>query len=54
MDVWLDFTVPALGDGSREPGELAYVVADLETVDGRSAARSTQPVLLKSHSATLW
>jgi hypothetical protein len=54
MDVWLDFTVPTLGDGIKDAAELAYIVADLESVDGRSASRSTQPVLLKSHSATLW
>ncbi|KAL4540024.1 hypothetical protein Ndes2437B_g01640 [Nannochloris sp. 'desiccata'] len=54
MDVWLDFTVPALGDGTREAAELAYIVAELKSVDNRSAARSTQPVLLRSHSAILW
>jgi hypothetical protein len=54
MDVWLDFIVPTLGDGLKDTAELAYVVADLESTLGRSAARSTQPVVLKSHSATLW
>lgn len=54
MDVWLDFTVPELGDGRKEHAELAYVVVDLESIEGQSAARSSQPVLLKSHSALLW
>ncbi len=54
MDVWIDFVVPTLGDGAKDAAELAYVVADIESIDARLAARSTQPVLLKSHSATLW
>ena len=43
--------VPGRGMGA---GELAHVVADLESNDGRVAGRATQPILLKGRSFSVW
>ena len=43
--------MPGRGMGA---GELAHVVADLESNDGRVAGRATQPILLKGRSFSVW
>lgn len=54
VDVWVDLILPAPGtdndaggckDGS---GGMAHVVAEVLTADGRTAARATQPVVLRA------
>lgn len=55
MDVWIDFTVPgsSVGGPSRK-GELVHVTVELMSVDGRIAARATQPVLLHGRRLGMW
>lgn len=54
MDVWLDLAVPGPGAGCRLGDEFAHVIAELVSADGRGAARSTQPVVLRVRSASFW
>ena len=50
MDIWLDLVLP----GSIYANELAHVVAELETADGRESGRATQPVMLRGRASSLW
>ena len=59
MDIYLDLSLPPPPSPGASPthsrsSEFAHVVAELEAPDGRSAARATTPVLLRTQSPSLW
>lgn len=53
VDVWLELQMPD-SSPSNCRGGMAQVVAELTTLDGRTAARTSRPLLLRSRGWDLW
>lgn len=59
VDVWLDLQLPPptsapSARGSCNGGGMAQVVAELVTLDGKTLARASRPLLLRQGGNTLW
>lgn len=54
VDVWVELQLPTASSCASCRGGMAQVVAELVTIDGRTAARTSRPLLLRNGGSGLW
>lgn len=54
MDVWVELQLTTASSCASCRGGMAQVVVELVTIDGRTAARTSRPLLLLNGDSGLW